>query len=370
MIRALRIGILVSLAGFLLLGAGCSKSKLENPFDYPFIHTFHIQRTPGKPYSDYKAFYLLTEDFESAVESSEDIDRIREALRLARELATKYKIAWTHFVDVNTLAPAFVSDDAQLKDKCREMIADLKRMATDGDDCQLHMHGPLKRELLEFMKSQEKLRVKPSGAKEIQGYRQRRSFFFHTFYAQGYRELVTSLTYGKRLVEQSLYDGRTDVVAFRPGGWDHGSSSQDTWLYFNALAESGLVANSGLVTGEFGTQNWTVGNYPGRNLATVEAGGRSITEISPTTGPGGYVNPVLPNDLTKLANAVTNEMPVIVSVYHLATLEADSDEPGGKVLDNRAALEKHFETVAELVAKKILYPVTLRQMLAILSERD
>jgi len=61
---------------------------------------------------------------------------------------------------------------------------------------------------------------------------------------------------------------------------------------------------------------------------------------------------------------------VIVSVYHLATLQADSDEPGGKVQDKRAALEKHFQTVADLVAKKVLYPVTFRRMLAILSEKD
>lgn len=368
--KNLRSAILILLGTALFSSVACSTNKPEKPFDYPFVHPLHIKRTQGKPYSEYKAFYILTEDFEPRVESPEDIDRIRTALQLARELTQKYGIAWTHFVDANTFWPAFVSEDPQLKEKCREMIAELKLMAAGGDDCQLHLHGPLNREVLEFMKSQDRLRVKPSGAKDLQGYRQRKSFFFQTFYGQGYRELVTSLAYGKRLLEQSLYDGRTDVVAFRPGGWDHGSSIQDTLLYFNALGEAGLIANSGLVTGEFGTQNWTVGNDPGRNLATIEAGGKSITEISPTTGPGGYVNPVLPNDLAKLATAVSDQMPVIVSVYHLGTLQADSDEPGGKVQDKQAALEKHFETVAELVAKKILYPVTLRQMLAILSEKD
>jgi hypothetical protein len=368
--KYLRRVMLAWLATSIMLTAACSKSGLENPFDYPFIHPLHIKRTSGKPYSDYKAFYLLTEDFEPRVESLEEIDRIRDALRLAGELSQKYNIAWTHFVDVNTLAPAFTADDVQLKQSCREMITDLKLLSSNGDDCQLHLHGMLDRGLLEFMKSQEKLRVKPSGVKQLRGYRQRKSFFFNSFYAAGYRELVTSLTYGKSLLEQAVYDGRKDVVAFRPGGWDHGSSSQDTLLYFNALIESGLIANSGLVTGEFGAQNWTVGNYPGRNLATVREGDDSITEISPTTGPGGYVNPVLPNDLSKLANSVSDEMPVIVSVYHLATLQADSDEAGGKVQDKRAALEKHFQTVADLVAKKVLYPVTLRRMLMILSEKD
>ena len=91
---------------------------------------------------------------------------------------------------------------------------------------------------------------------------------------------MTSLIYGKHFLEGILYDGKKEVIAFRPGGWDHGSSSQDTFLYFNALSESGLLANSGLATGEFGTQNWRVGNAPGHNLALVKVGERSITEIS------------------------------------------------------------------------------------------
>jgi hypothetical protein len=279
-------------------------------------------------------------------------------------------VPWTHFVEVNVLAAAFISDDAQLKEKCRAMISDLKLMANGGDDCQLHLHGPLNRELLDFMKSEKRLRVKPHVAKELQGYRQRKSFFFHSFYAAGYREMVTSLTYGKSLLEQAVYDGRKDVVAFRPGGWDHGSSRQDTLLYFNALLDSGLIANSGLVTGEFGTQNWRVGNDPGHNLAHVEVGDESITEVSPTAGPGGYVNPVLPNNLVKLAGSVSDEMPVIVSVYHLGSLQPESADASARIQDERVALENHLAMVADLATKKVLYPITLRQMLAILSERE
>jgi hypothetical protein len=363
-----RFVILIAL--FVLLIAACAKRNDENPFTYPFIKPLHLKRQSGKPYSEYKAFYLLTEDFEPRVESAADIDRIREVLQFARSLSAKYEIHWTHFVDVSTLAPAFTADDAALKQKGNEMISDLKAMIDSGDDCQLHLHGPLARAFLDYLKSQTQLRVKPSGAKEITGYRQRKSFFFHSFYAQGYREMVTSLIYGKHLLEQSVYDGKPEVTAFRPGGWDHGSSEQDTFLYFNALGESGLTVNSGLVIGEFGTQHWTVGNYPGRNLALVTAGEKTITEISPTTGPGGYVNPVLPNDLNKLANAVSDEMPVIMSVYHLNGLQADSEEARAKAQAERGVLESHFQTVADLASKKILYPVTLRQLIAIIAEQQ
>jgi hypothetical protein len=358
------------LAGVFVLLSACSKTNIETPFDYPFIRPLHVKRAPGKPYNEYKALYLLTEDFEPRVESPEDIDRIREVLQLANDLSAKYKVPWTHFIEANGLAAAFTSEDARLKEKCREMIADLKRMTSAGDDCQLHLHGPLKGELLEFLRSEEKLRVRPSGAKNLQGYRQRRSFFFHSFYVEGYRELVVSLTYGKRLLEKAIYDGTPNVVAFRAGGWDHGSSAQDTFLYFNALVESGLVANSGLVTGQFGTQNWRVGNDPGHNLAKVAIDSDSITEISPTAGPGGYVNPVLPSNLVKLATSLSDEVPVIVSVYHLGSLQPESTEPSPRIQEERVALEKHFETVADLVAKKVLYPVTLRRMLELLSEKE
>ncbi|HXG91325.1 MAG TPA: hypothetical protein VNN73_03025 [Blastocatellia bacterium] len=375
--RTTSILILISLP-FLFIIA-CSKQKTENPFTYPFVEEFHIKRQPDKPYSEYRAFYLLTEDFEPRVESSADVDRIREVLQYASSLSLQYKVPWTHFVDVNTLAPAFISDDEKLKQVSLDMIGDLKIMIANGDDCQLHLHGPINRELLDLLRSEEKLRVKPSGAESLQGYRQRKSFFFHSFYAQGYRDLVTSLIYGKHFLEKSVYDGNKTVLAFRPGGWDHGSSSQDTFLYFNALSESGLIANSGLVTGEFGTQNWRVGNDPGHNIATVNIGEKSILEISPTAGPGGYINPVLTNDLEKLVDSASDEMVVIVSVFHLSALQkidsngeqqTNRQQSSEELQKQREALARHFQTVADLVSRKILYPITLRELIAVISEQQ
>lgn len=371
--------VLILIIVLFLLVTACSKQKPENPFTYPFVKELHIKREAGKPYSEYRAFYLLTEDFEPRVETAADVDHIRDVLQYALGLSSQYKIPWTHFVDVNTLAAAFVSDDQQLKQQCLKMIADLKLMVGNGDDCELHLHGPVNGDLVEFWKSQERLRVRPSGAKTLEGYRQRRSFFFHSFYAEGYRDLVASLKYGKRILEQSVYEGKQEVVAFRPGGWDHGSSLQDTFLYFNALRESGLIANSGLVTGEFGSQNWTVGNKPGHNIATMSIGEDRIIEVSPTSGPGGYVNPVLPNDLERLAGSLTDEMAVIVSVYHLGALQkfdytderqADPTRSSEEIQKQRDALERHFRTVGDLISRKILYPIKLRELLAIITEQQ
>ena len=228
----------------------------------------------------------------------------------------------------------------------------------------------------------EKLHAKASGIETLQPYRQRHSFFFNAFYAEGYRNLVVSLTYGKRLLERSLYDDRQTVLAFRPGGWDHGSSSQDTRLYYAALAAAGLAANSGLSTGNFAAANWRIGNDAGHNLATVTVDDQSIIEVSPTAAPGWYVNPVVTENLRALAESAKNqnEMPVIVSVYHLGALQktnqpSDDAErqavsrPQADIQKEREALERHFQRLAELRAQKIIYPITLRELLALLSQR-
>src|SRR5712692_5130241 len=155
----------------------CSKQVTENPFNYPFIKTLHLKREAGKPHTEYRAFYVLTEDFEPAVESASDVDGMREVLKFASDLTAQYHFPWTHFIDVNALAPAFVSDDPQLKQRCQAMIEDLARMTGARDDCELHMHGPMSPALLDYARSQGKLHIKESGAEESQPYRQRKSYF-------------------------------------------------------------------------------------------------------------------------------------------------------------------------------------------------
>jgi hypothetical protein len=360
---------------FLVLAAACSKPAPENPFNYPFIKQLHVKRQAGKPYSDYKAFYILTEDFEPLVDLPSELESAREVLKFASGLTTTYKVQWTHFVDANVLAAAFISDDENLRRQCQNMLNDLKSMAEGGDDCELHLHGPLNPALLEHLRSQEKLHIRGS-TEAVERYRQRRSFFHESFYRAGYRELVASLTYGKRLLETSLYDGRKQVLAFRPGGWDHGSTNEDTLLYFRALRDSGLMANSGLSTGDFGGKDWRVGDDPGHNLATVLIGEKKLFEVSPTSGPGGYINPVLPHDLKKLAGSVKDEMAVIVAVYHLGALQKTKSESAkpprsdAELRAERETLEQQFKTVAELTAAKVLYPITLRDLLAIISEQQ
>jgi hypothetical protein len=372
---------LIALAILVGVFSCCSRQPAENPFDYPFIKTIHVRKKAGKPYSDYKALYLLTEDFEPVINNSEDLHQIEEALGLASDLTSQYRVPWTHFVDVNVLAPAFIGEDKELKDGTQQIINRLSCMAAAGDDCQLHLHGSMDRQLVDYMRSQDKLHPKIGEIDDAEPYRLRRSFFFNSFYRQGFRDLVTGLTYGKLLLERAIYDGKTPVLAFRPGGWDHGSSSSTAYIYFAALGASGLSANSGLASGQFGGDSFQVGGAPGCNIASVHVGDRSIVEVSPTSGPGGYVNPAVPCDLERLANSKKGELSIIVSVYHLSSLQKSGMESAeGVTLDpitfqseaGKAgqALDRHFQQVAELRARKILYPVTLREALSIISDQN
>ncbi|HJQ22511.1 MAG TPA: hypothetical protein VKA60_01260 [Blastocatellia bacterium] len=357
----------------------CSKPAIENPFTYPFIKEIRLERKAGTPYSEYKALYLLTEDFEPQVDSVTDVDSMREGLRFADELSKQYNIPWTHFIDVNVLAPAFIGEDAALASRTREMIADLKTMVARGDDCQLHLHGAMDEQLVAALKQIEKLHGKATCNKSMKAYRQRNSFFFNAFYNQGYRQMVVSLRYGKRLLEQSIYDNKQPVLAFRPGGWDHGSSMQDTRLYYAGLLAAGLRANSGLSIGNFAATNWRVGNGVGHNLASVTVDDKTLIEVSPTAAPGGYVNPVIATNIRELAESAKNKdtLPVIVSVYHLSGLQKTADHaaeaeaqpgPGQQSIEQqRDALERHFQLLAELRAQKIIYPITLRELLALVA---
>jgi hypothetical protein len=374
-----RLSLILAVA----LLAACSKPTAENPFTYPFIQEIKLEREAGTDYSEYKALYLLTEDFEPIVGSLAEVDSMRDGLRFAAELSQRYDIPWTHFVDVNALAPAFVGNDAALAERIREMIADLKAMVARGDDCELHMHGAMDEQLIAILKQTEKLHGKATCNKTLKSYRQRNSFFFNAFYNQGYRQMVVSLRYGKRLLEQSLYNNQQQVMAFRPGGWDHGSSMQDTRLYYAALMAAGLTANSGLSSGNFASPNWRVGNDVGHNLATVTVDDKIIIEVSPTAAPGWYVNPVVTQNIRELAESSAKnrkELPVIVSVYHLGALQKtndhyDNDERSSApnleadIQQQRAALERHFQLLSELRAQKILYPITLRELLTLVSRQ-
>ena len=361
--------------------------QAEDPFTYPFVRQTHVKRTPGAPYSRYKALYLVTEDFEPEEKSAEEIREISGILRFSSDLGARYGVPWTHFVLASSLAPAFVSKDADTRAAGADLVEAMRSALRGGDDCELHVHHAPDAEFMEYLKTSgiapketdERLRVRDSFLRDLPGYRQRKSFFFSAFDLAGYKELVYRLVCGKRFLERALYDDREQVTAFRPGAFDAGSTEDDVYVFYTALKAAGFAANSGLTAGTIGTPGFHVGNSPGKNVADVASGDGSIFEISPTSCPGGAINPVVSEDYEALANAgAPDEIPVIVSVFHLNHLQrgyvynrdaGDPEQQRAKVDETRERLEAHFREVAALRDRKVLYPVTIRELMGILSEQ-
>src|SRR5262249_27539892 len=130
---AFSVVLAVLLAAGLLMSA-CSKNSPESPFKYPFVHELHLRALPGQAYTGYAAFYLLTEDFEPVVRSTADIDQMRQGFAFVEELSSTYNIRWTHFVDLNSLAPAVASEDEQIKEGCLDMNRGLERAVQGRGD--------------------------------------------------------------------------------------------------------------------------------------------------------------------------------------------------------------------------------------------
>lgn len=382
----LRNKSLVFILVFLLLLACSNKEKIssieeQDPFKYPYIKTFHIQRNKDKPYSKYKAFYLITEDLEFGLQNKEQAENCLKALAIASSLSKQYGIHWTHFVDVNKLKGLVVLSDNQVTEQTKKAVASLSEMVNLGDDVEEHLHRPMDEEMLATLKKEHFLDIDPDELKAILPYKQSKNFFFRVALEPAYKDLVENLIYGKQLLEKTFYNDKQKILAFRPGGWDHGENQQETLIYFNALLKAGLQASSGLASGTYRTADWKVGTVPKQNLVSVSLSKGQILEFSPNTGEGGFFNPRTKKDLDRVVSSIStmdDEIPVIISVDHLNDYYDPREYEKGltpeqisKQTENRfKVLTEHFKSVADYHSKEVLYPITLRGLLSIIDNNS
>jgi len=113
------------------------------------------------------------------------------------------------------------------------------------------------------------------------GYGKRKSLFFDAVHRHRLR-LAAWLTTVREVHEKVLSDAgcrRPAVQAFRAGGWDYGSTPQETELYLDSLASAGFAIDSSACRGTFGTATWRVGADFGRNVFRLTHG---LLEVAPT----------------------------------------------------------------------------------------
>jgi hypothetical protein len=116
---------------------------------------------------------------------------------------------------------------------------------------------------------------------QIPGYRPRASMFYdvvrrHHADLAAWLEVVTA-EYDRLLGDADLTPPA--IRAFRPGGWDHGSTAEEIQTYVSALTSCGYRFDSGDACGSFGDRTWRVGAPFGRNLYQLSGG---LIELAPS----------------------------------------------------------------------------------------
>lgn len=108
----------------------------------------------------------------------------------------------------------------------------------------------------------------------IPGYRPRASMFYdvvrrHNVDLTAWLEVVTA-EYDRILSDAAVKP--PSVRAFRPGGWDHGSTYDELRTYLAALAKCGYRIDSSDAGGVFGEASWRVGAPFSRNVYRLPDG--------------------------------------------------------------------------------------------------
>ena len=115
----------------------------------------------------------------------------------------------------------------------------------------------------------------------IAGYRPRASMFYDVVRRQGLN-LTAWLVVVTAEYERLLRDARVSppsTRAFRPGGWDHGSTVDEVRTYVAALRACGYRVDSSDASGEFGHRTWRVGAPFGQNVYALSGG---LIEVAPS----------------------------------------------------------------------------------------
>lgn len=122
----------------------------------------------------------------------------------------------------------------------------------------------------------------PSGwPQRIAGYRPRASMFYDVVRRHNVN-LAAWLVVVTAEYERLLRDARVPaplIRAFRPGGWDHGSTIDEIRAYLSALTTSGYQVDSSDASGTFGDATWRVGAPFGHNIYRLP---RGLIEVAPS----------------------------------------------------------------------------------------
>lgn len=229
---------------------------------------------------------VVTVDFEAF--SALDADRWCEAMRHWSRAAQARDLRTTFFLAVEYAVRLRFADG----EKHRRLLEAAAELASAGAEFHPHSHGVVDLQTGE--------RPRGSVPAPVAGYRRRPSVYHDVVYRNGadWEEWLGSLL---REYEIVLGEGgipRPAKLAFRAGGWDHGSSAEDMADYVRGLARGGVDFDSSATAGAFGTRSWRVGDHYGDNAFRLAD---TLVEVAPCWSVAAKRRALSPGGLAALA---------------------------------------------------------------------
>jgi hypothetical protein len=212
---------------------------------------------------------LLTVDFEAFDEPL--IDLWCHAMTEWGNRAEAADLRFCHFVSVEHAARL----RARHPRAHERFLSAFQRLFAGGSRPYPHSHCVFDRSTGEFP-------GESSGwPQRIPGYRSRASVFYDVVHRHNrdFAEWLSVVTaeYDRLLTDAEV--SRPTIPVFRPGGWDHGSSSEEMARYVEALARCGYRIDSSDTSGTFGERTWRVGRPFGQNAYQLING---VIELAPS----------------------------------------------------------------------------------------
>jgi hypothetical protein len=208
---------------------------------------------------------LLTVDFEAFDVASLDL-WLAAMERWARQAAS---------TGINVSMFIALEDVVRLrhdsKDGYSDFLRQVKLLDTTGVRFYPHNHG------LFDPDTGLQAGVKPQ---TVPGYDKRASFFYDVVHRHGLELRVwlrRLLEHYDEFVEEAGLQ-RPHQLAFRAGGWDHGSGPSESSIFVNAVSDVGFVYDSSASSGVYGTRTFRVGAPYGSNLLQLTP---SLAEVAP-----------------------------------------------------------------------------------------
>jgi hypothetical protein len=212
---------------------------------------------------------VLTVDVEAF--NAPSIDLWCEAMaEWGREAATA-GLRFSHFVSIEHV----VRLRARHVHAYERLVAALKSMVSGGSKLYPHNHCL-------FDPATGAFPGESSGwPQRIPGYRPRASMFYDVVRRHKV-DLATWLGVVSTEYDRLLRDAEVtppSIRAFRPGGWDHGSTAAEIQRYVSALVSCGYRVDSSDASGTFGERTWRVGAPFSKNVYRLSAG---LIELAPS----------------------------------------------------------------------------------------